>query len=331
MRFANPEYLWLLMVLPFLGFYLAFFKKGDLPTFRFSSLGRLRQIAIPRGLSRLVAIPGLLRLLTLMFLIVALARPQRGLKSEEMTTKATDIMICLDSSRSMLSEDFKPHNRFAVSKDIIIEFIKGREHDRLGLVVFAEHAITQCPLTTDKAALLGILEQLQIGVIPPDQTAIGVGIASSVNRLKNSVAKSKVIILLTDGANNAGTIDPLTAAKTAAAYGIKIYSIGAGTPEGGLMPIDDPVFGKRMVQIKNDLDEDMLLKIASESNGKYFRAKSPSALKTIFQEIDALEKTDIKVKEYVDYEELYWPILLLALLPLFTELFLIKSLYRTIP
>lgn len=147
------------------------------------------------------------------FLCLAWPEPQKGLRSEEMTTKATDIMICLDSSRSMLSVDFKPDNRFAVAKQVVKDFIQGREFDRIGLVIFAEQAITQCPLTLDRTALLNVVDQLQIGDIPAEQTAIGVGLATSVNRLKDSTAKSKVIILVTDGSNNAGTIDPITAAE----------------------------------------------------------------------------------------------------------------------
>jgi Ca-activated chloride channel family protein len=214
---------------------------------------------------------------------------------------------------------------------VVKDFIKGREYDRIGLVLFAENAITQCPLTLDKSALLNIVEQLQVGDIPAEQTAIGVGLATSVNRLKDSTAKSKVIILVTDGANNAGSIDPLTAAKTAAAYKIKIYSIGVGSPEGSMLPINDPVFGQRMVPIKSDLDEDMLLRIASETGGKYFRAKTDTSLKEIFKEIDSMEKTDITVKEYVDYEELYIWFLLISFGFLTAELLLSKTFLRTVP
>jgi Ca-activated chloride channel family protein len=218
-----------------------------------------------------------------------------------------------------------------VAKKVIADFIKGRDHDRLGLVLFAEHAITQCPLTLDRTALLNVVDHLDVGSIPPDQTAIGVGIATTVNRLKNSKAKSKVIILVTDGSNNAGSIDPVTAAKAAAAFGIKIYTIGAGSPEGGMIPIPDPIMGQRLVQSGSDLDEDTLLKIATETGAKYFRAKSSESLSTIFKEIDALEKTDIKVKEYVDYQEMYLWLLLPAVLLLFLELVLNKTFFRTVP
>jgi len=331
MRFANPEFFWLTALLPFLLGYLFYLRSLDLPTFRFSSITALQRM--PRVFSRPfgVYIIGFLRVLSLLLIIFALARPQKGLQTEEMTTKATDIMICLDASRSMLSVDFKPKNRFEVAKNVIGDFIHGRPYDRIGLVLFAEHAITQCPLTLDKTALFSILDILKIGSIPANQTAIGVGLATSVNRLKNSKAKSKVIILVTDGSNNAGVVDPVTAAKTAAAYGIKIYSIGAGSPQGGLMPIDDPIFGQRLVKTDNDLDEDMLLKISGETDGKYFRAKTSGSMKTIFNEIDALEKTDIKVKEYIDYEELYIWFLLMAVFLVLTELSLSKTYLRTLP
>lgn len=331
MRWAEPQFLWLLLSLPLVAFYLGFLRRGDIPGFKFSSLK-----IVPGGDSNTffkaqVWLLGGLRIGCLFFLIIALARPQKGLRSEEMTAKATDIIMVLDASRSMLSVDFKPKNRFEEAKNVISEFIKGREYDRLGLVIFAEQAITQCPLTVDRTAILNLIDSLKIGVIPADQTAIGLGLATAVNRLKGSTAKSKVIILVTDGANNAGTIDPLTAAKTAAAFGIKIYTIGAGSPDGGLMPVDDPLFGQRLVKFPNDLDEDLLLKIATETNGKYFRAKSTDSLKTIFKEIDSMEKTDIKMKEYVDYEELYVRFLLIAVLFLFAELVLTKTKFRTLP
>ncbi|MCB4757178.1 MAG: VWA domain-containing protein [Elusimicrobia bacterium] len=331
MIFAAPKFLWFLFIIPVMVLYLYYFRSSDLPSLRFSSIKKLVGNAVELRLTLNVLLPGILRILAVTLLIFALARPQRGLKTEELTTKATDILVCLDSSRSMLTVDFKPENRFAVAKQVVADFIKGRENDRIGLVLFAQNAITQCPLTYDKSALLNIIDFLQVGIIPADQTAIGLGIANSVNRLKTSAAKSKVIILVTDGANNAGSIDPITAAKTAASFGIKIYTIGAGSPEGGYMPVPDPIMGERMLPVKSDLDEDTLLRIASETNGKYFRAKTAGALKTIFQEIDKLEKTDIKKKEYVDYEELYIWLLLPAAILLIIELFLSKTIFRTVP
>ena len=240
MRFADPLFLWMLAFIPVLAAYLAFSAPTICPSFRLSTSRAARDLPGWILPTRGVFLVGALRLAGLTLLILAFARPQRGLRSEEMTTKATDIVFVLDASRSMLSIDFKPDNRFQVAKNTISDFIKGRDKDRLGLVLFAEQAVTQCPLTTDRGAILQILDGLEVGAIPPDHTAIGIGLATAVNRLKNSQAKSKVIILLTDGANNAGAIDPLTAAKTADAFGIKIYAIGVGSPDGGLMPVDDP-------------------------------------------------------------------------------------------
>jgi Ca-activated chloride channel homolog len=329
-RFAHPHLLWLLAVLPVMAVYLRFFRHQDLPSLRFPSNDTVP--GLPRNaLDRHVIIPGLLRMLAVALLIIAAARPQKGLRSEELTTKATDIAICLDASRSMLIIDFKPENRFEVAKQVIAEFVKGRQHDRLSLVVFAEYAVTQCPLTTDRDALLAMVGGLSVGDIAPDRTAIGMGIATSVQRLKDSQSRSKAIVLLTDGSNNAGSVDPITAAKTAAAFGIKIYSIGAGTAEGGQMPVDDPLLGRRMVPVKSDIDEDTLLKIAELTGGKYFRARSEGALKQVFKDIDAMEKTDIKVREFMEYQELYWPFLLAAVMGFFTELGLAKTVFRTLP
>lgn len=330
MRFESPHFLWLLAFVPLIALYAAFFRSQDIPTFRFSSLKHLLKSGGTREWNVGLLVMGGLRAAAITFLVIALARPQKGLRSEETTTKATDIMICLDTSRSMLAIDFKPSNRFEVAKNVISDFVKGRDQDRLGLVVFAEYAVTQCPLTSDRSALLTILDGLHIGVIPPDQTAVGVGLATSVNRIKTSKAKSKVIILVTDGANNAGSIDPVTAAKSAHAFGIKVYTIGAGSPGETAIPIDGPM-GRQMVPIKSDLNEDELLKIASETGGKYFRAANENALTTIFKEIDSMEKTDIKVKEFLDYKEMYIGFLLIGVALLLIELSLSKTLYRTLP
>jgi Ca-activated chloride channel family protein len=331
MRWANPEYLWLLLLVPAIIAYTFWFRADDLPELRFPSIKRIPAAAPGRRWDYGVITLGVLRASAVLLMVLALARPQKGLRSEEITAKATDIMFCLDASRSMLTLDFKPSDRFDMAKKVVSEFVKGREQDRMGLVLFAEHAITQCPLTLDRSALLSVLENIHVGAIPPDQTAIGVGLATTVNRLKKSSAKSKVVILVTDGVNNAGSVDPVTAAKTAAAFGIKIYTIGAGSPEGGMIPIPDPIMGQRLVQANTDLDEDTLLKVASETGGKYFRAKSSEMLKAIFNEIDAMEKTDIRVKEYVDYKELYLWLLLPAAFLLLIEMALNKTIFRTVP
>ena len=217
----------------------------------------------------------------------------------------------------MLAEDFKPENRLVVAKQEAAKFIAGRENDRIGLVVFARKAYTQCPLTLDYQVLIKLLADVQIGMIA-DGTAIGMGLATSVNRLRDSDAKSKVIILVTDGSNNAGNIDPITAAELAKAFGIKVYTICIG--RGGMVPfpVNDPLFGKRYVQANVEIDEMTLKRIADITGGLFFRSRDPQSLTQIYERINQLEKTEIKVREYRSYEELFywflWPGLLLLLL-----------------
>jgi Ca-activated chloride channel family protein len=266
-----------------------------------------------------------LRIAALFFIIVSLARPQRGQEHQEASTPATDIMLCVDTSGSMEALDFDPKNRLEAARDVMKEFIKNRPHDRLGLVVFAGLSVTQCPLTLDHGALLGFLDNVKIGMVGEDGTAVGNAIATSVSRLKNSAAKSKTVVLLTDGRSNRGTVDPVTAAKAAKAHGIKIYTVGIGVPGGGKFKVQDPIFGTRLVQLPEDLDEISLRKIADASGGLYFRATSFENLKGIYAQIDKLEKTDIKVDVYRDYEDLYGPLLWLAFFFFSLELLLAQT------
>jgi Ca-activated chloride channel family protein len=231
----------------------------------------------------------------------------------------------------MRAEDFKPLNRLDAAKKAAEEFVKERKNDRIGIVVFSELSFTQCPLTLDYGAVLDFIDNVEIGMTQTDGTAIGTAIVTCVNRLKDSVAKSKVIILLTDGRNNRGEIDPLTAAKTAGAMDIKIYTIGAGVPGGAMYPVDDPIFGKRYIRMREDLDEDTLIKIASATEGRYFRATSSKKLKEIYSKIDRMEKTDIKVSEYTEYTELFPYFLLPAILMFFVEIVLFNTYLRKIP
>ena len=272
-----------------------------------------------------------LRLASLVLLIVALARPQHGQTHEEALTPTTDILLVLDTSGSMAALDFKPLNRLEGAKEVIRRFVDNRPHDRIGLVVFAAMAFTQCPLTLDHAALLGFLDSVKIGIVPEDRTAIGSAIAVAAARLQKSEAKSKTVILLTDGRNNAGEVDPLTAAKAAAALGIKIYAVGAGKPGGAEYPVDDPVFGRRIVTLPEDLDEDALRAIADATGGRYFRATSLENLHKIYDEIDRLEKTEIKTETYSDYRDVYFPWLFAGFLVLLTELTLAHTIFRRIP
>lgn len=271
-----------------------------------------------------------LRAIVLFLLIAALARPEEVSSEKEYQTQGVDIIIALDLSGSMLAEDFKPENRFAVAKQEATKFIRGRENDRIGLVVFAKKAFTQCPLTLDYEILIRLLQDIKIGMIP-DGTAIGMGLASAVNRLRDSTAKSKIIILITDGENNAGNIDPITAAELAKTFGIKVYTIGVG--KGGLVPfpIDDPLFGKRYVQANVEIDEMTLKRIADISGGLFFRARDPKSLAEIYEKINTLEKTEIKVKEYHSYSPMFQLLLIPAILLLLLEIFLRQTVLMKVP
>jgi Ca-activated chloride channel family protein len=256
----------------------------------------------------------------LTLLVLAMARPRQGVRADERDILATDIMLCLDVSDSMRAEDFAPRNRITVAKQAAKEFIEKRDRDRIGLVLFAAVAMTECPLTTDYSSLMGLLDAVDVGEIPQNRTAIGDGIVTATARLGQTQAKSKVIILLTDGANNAGATDPVTAARTAQGLGIRIYAIGAGTPGGGMLTVNDPVFGARRVKVADSLDEETLEKIATPTGGKYFRATNSRALYEIFGEIDRLEKTSLRVKEYSDFIERFEWFLIPGLLLLGLEL-----------
>ncbi len=262
--------------------------------------------------------------------IMSLARPQAVSREKDYETKGVDIIISMDISGSMLAEDFKPENRMLVAKEEAKKFIRGRENDRIGLVVFAREAFTQCPLTLDYDILLNLVDEIQIGMIQ-DGTAIGMGIATAVNRLRESDARSKVVILITDGENNAGKIDPVTAAELARTFGIKIYTIGVG--KGGLVPfpINDPLFGKRYVQARVDVDEFLLKRVADITGGIFFRARDPQSLTEVYQKINELEKTEVKVHEYRSYDELFPYFLIPALLLLTAEILLKNSVLMRIP
>ncbi len=265
----------------------------------------------------------------MVLLTVALARPRSGVTYEEYLTRGVDIILTLDCSGSMLSEDFKPDNRLAVAKAVVKDFVKSRPNDRLGLVVFSGQAFTQCPLTLDHGILLTFLDKVEVGLIE-DGTAIGNALAISVDRLTKSDAKSKVIVLLTDGQNNRGEVDPLTAAQIAQTFGIKVYTVGVGTKGFAMMPVEDPVFGKRYVQMQVNIDEDVLTKIAQKTGGKYFRATDPEKLKEIYQTIGSLEKSEVKTRQQVSWNDHYrWflvPGLLLLLGAVLADLTFLRSL-----
>ena len=326
--FVNPGFLLLLLLVPLLGIWYFFRHQKHFASLKMSSLDAMEGLSSWRGKFRIV-LP-ILRGLATIALIVALARPQLTLKEEEIKAEGIDITLVIDLSSSMLAQDFKP-DRLNVSKRVASEFVDKRQYDRLSLAVFAGEAFTQCPLTTDRRVIKEFLAGLQCGVLE-DGTAIGMGLATAVNRLKDSKAKSKVVILLTDGDNNAGYIKPITAAEIAREFEVKVYTIGVGSRGKALTPVSrrsngDYVFRFADVQI----DEELLRKIAGMTGGKYFRATSEEALEAIYQEIDQLEKTEMEVTVIRRYSEEYHRFALLAILFLVFEVILRYTLFRTIP
>ena len=276
----------------------------------------------------------LLRIIALCLIAAALARPQSPVEESRIQTEGIDIVLALDVSTSMLAEDFtlqgKRVNRLDAVKDVVQSFIEGRKNDRIGLIAFAGRAYTVSPLTLDYSWLLQNLERVKIGMIK-DGTAIGLGLASSLNRLKDTEAKSKVVILLTDGRNNAGDISPSLAAEAARALGIKVYTIGAGTKGLAPYPVRD-FFGNKVYQsVKIDIDEDSLMDIAAKTGAKYFRATDTKSLRKIYGEIDKMEKTPIEEKGYLEYKELFTGLLGFALALVLLEVGLSNTILRRIP
>ncbi|HHS12484.1 MAG TPA: VWA domain-containing protein [bacterium] len=327
-RFMNPLALFLLVILPLMIAVECRSGNGRRGSIRFSHLGVIRAVESGRG-RRSRRMLFILRLTSLFLFMLAMARPQSGLREEEVLTQGIDIVLAIDVSSSMLAEDIKP-NRLEAVKEVAGEFIRGRRNDRIGMVIFSGEAYTQCPLTLDYAVLSRFIDEIAVGMIE-DGTAIGMGLATAVNRLRNSEAKSKVIVLLTDGRNNRGEIDPVTAAQAAQAFDIRVYTIGAGTRGTARFPVEDPVLGKRYVSVRVDIDEESLTRIAEMTGGRYFRANNRQRLTEIYQEIDAMEKTTIRVREYTRYAELFVYPLILGLLILLAEVVLANTLFRKIP
>ena len=267
--------------------------------------------------------------LAIALLIVALARPQSTNSWENSTTEGIDIVLAIDISGSMLAEDFKP-NRLEASKNVAIKFIQGRPHDKIGLVVYAGESFTQCPLTTDHATLINLFKGIKNGMIE-DGTTIGEGLATAISRLKESTAKSKVIILITDGVNTTGDISPMTAAEIARTFGIRVYTIGVGSKGTAPYPATD-FFGRKVYkQIEVEIDEETLKDIARLTGGEYFRATGNTKLKQVYKEIDKLEKSKIEVKEYSKKQEEYLYIAIAGLVLLLLGIFLKHSIFRSVP
>ena len=324
LRFEDPLYLIVLLALPVLTlWYWRRRRRGG--AIRFPRVGVLRR-AGGRGRTRHLLFA--LRILALASLMTAFARPQSGITDERVTTEGIDIVLALDVSSSMLAEDLDP-NRLEAAKEVAESFVRGRSSDRIGLVIFAGAAYTQAPLTLDYGVVIGLLDELEVGMVE-DGTAVGMGLATALKRLERSDASSKVVVLLTDGRNNRGEIGPVTAAQMAAALGAKVYTIGAGTRGTARVPVDGP-FGRRYASVPVDVDEPTLREVAETTGGRYFRATDRESLQEIWGQIDELERTEIEVENFTQYGELFhWP-LAAGLLLLVVELGLAQTVLRTLP
>ncbi|MFD0830010.1 vWA domain-containing protein [Mucilaginibacter boryungensis] len=323
-EFAHPGFFWLLLLIPLT---VAWYVWRQRRLYGNMSVSAIKGFALPAKtlLPKFRHTGIVLRSLALIALIFALARPQSSLSWQNSTTEGIDIIIASDISGSMLAEDFKP-NRLEAGKAIAIDFIKNRPDDRIGLVIFSGESFTQCPLTIDHDVLINLYQDIKYGMIE-DGTAIGEGLATAVNRIKDSKAKSKVIILLTDGSNNMGSIPPLTAAEIAKQFGVRVYTVGIGTHGMAPMPFQTPqgtVYQNMLV----DIDEGTLTRIANVTGGKYFRATNNAKLKTIYETIDKLEKAKIDVTQYHKKTELFLPFALVALFFLLLEFILRNTLFR---
>ena len=328
MEFLNIEFLWLLVLIPLLALWYSYTRKYKSNILNFSN-----SAAFSESKSFIIMIEPILRIfrmIALMLLIIALARPQViDISTRTKNNRGIDIIMAIDVSASMLAKDLKP-NRLVALKDVASNFIKSRTTDRIGLVEYAGESYTKTPITSDKSIILRSLKEIEYNTIIEGGTAIGMGLATSVNRIKDSKARSKVIILLTDGVNNSGFIDPLTAAELANEFGIKIYTIGLGTNGMALSPIGIDSRGKfNYANAKVEIDEKLLNEIADMTGGKYFRATNNNKLKEIYDDIDKLEKSDIEEFKYYNVQEKYRLFLLPALMLIGLEMILKFTLFRS--
>ena len=332
MEFANKEYLFLLLlIIPYLIWYVMFRKKSE-PTLRMSDTFAFNY-APKSWRVRLMPLQLLMRIVTFTLIVIVMARPQTSNSWKNKTVEGIDIMLAIDVSTSMLAEDLKP-NRIEAAKAVASEFIIGRPNDNIGLSIFAGEAFTQCPMTTDHASLLNLLQNVRTDIaargLISDGTAIGMGLTNAVTRLKGSKAKSKVVILLTDGSNNMGDISPMTAAEIAQSFGIRVYTIGVGTNK--VAPYPMPVAGGvQYVNMPVEIDTKMLADIAAATEGDFYRATNTAELKNIYKEIDRLEKSKLNVKKFSKRYEAYQPFALAAAISLLIEILLRIIVFRRIP
>lgn len=331
-QFYHPEWLFLFLLLPLLFLLRRYFKKES-HTVSYSSIQLLEQKDELSLKQRTAFIPYLIYILSFCLLVIALARPQLTSQFSESTSEGVDIFLVLDTSGSMQALDFekngKQANRLEAVKEVVKDFISKRVSDRIGLMVFGDEAYTQCPLTLDYDTLKDFLRYIKIGMAG-DSTAIGQALATSLKRFNDSKSKSKIIILLTDGVNTSGDISPSMAAQIAKKMGVKVYTIGIGSD--GAVPFPQKgFFGQTIGRVQLELDEETLKEIAETTGGQYFRAYDTKSLKEIYQQIDQMEKTEIEVKEYRDYEELFQKVLFLALILMATAFLLTQTFYLKLP
>ena len=324
--FANPAFLWGLLLIPLAIVWYIFRHKKQEASMRFSDIRGFNELPKSwRVYARHLLF--VINMAALALLLVAMARPQSSSTSQKSNIEGIDIILAQDISGSMLARDFKP-DRLEASKKVAAEFVEGRPGDRMGLVVFAGESFTQVPLTTDHSVMLNMLKELKSGMID-DGTAIGDGLATAISRLKDSEAVSKVIILLTDGMNNSGSVDPYTAAEMAKLFGIRVYTIGVGTYGNAPYPVQT-IFGTQYQQVKVEIDEKLLTTIANSSGGKYYRATSNQKLDEIYDEIDKLERSKIEVMEFKRLHEEFYPLVAWALALLLLGFILRLTVFRTI-
>jgi Ca-activated chloride channel homolog len=324
--FAQPVFFLLLLLVIFMIWWQSRNKKNDNPALRLTTLSGIDKARVG-GKAQYRPLLFVLRVIALVALCIALARPQSTNTTENIDTEGIDIVLAMDVSGSMVAEDFKP-NRIEAAKAVALKFVDQRPADRIGLVIFSGESFTMCPITIDHNVLKEQIAQVKNGMIV-DGTSIGMGLATAVDRLRFSTGRSKVIILMTDGVNNMGLIDPMTALEIAKAYKVRVYTIGIGTRGQAIIPVQTPMgVQKQMMQV--DLDEDLLRQIAAGTNGRYFRATDNKSLESIYKDIDKLEKTRVDVTSYKRYAELYFPFALIAVLCLFLEMLLRYTVFRSI-
>jgi Ca-activated chloride channel family protein len=325
-EFANPKLLWLLLLVPLAIIWYVLRHKKQEASVNFSDLKGM--VKLPKTWKAYLRhLLFALKMAALALLIVALARPQSSSTNSTSNIEGIDIVMAMDVSGSMLARDLKP-DRLTAAKNVASDFVKDRPGDRMGLVIFSGETFTQVPLTTDHGVMLNMLAEMKNGLID-DGTAIGDGLATAISRLKDSEAISKVVILLTDGMNNAGSVDPYTAAEMAKLFGVRVYTIGVGSYGTAPYPVQTP-FGTQMQQMKVEIDEKLLTTIANSTGGKYFRATNNQKLDEIYAEIDKLERSKIEVTEFRRLHEEFYPLVALALALLLLEFLLRKTIFRTL-